>query len=144
VLREARNEHEAHRRSIGWQLQFAAPEMLEQGDVRRALRELRDDPAEYVRSGVLAQLAPTDTEAPMADVDGPWLTERVLRQSVESRIAVANRMRARADASLSLEPQAWPGSMALAVARKLSGAAGRHPTLAKLLRRSIRFARRAG
>jgi FkbM family methyltransferase len=145
VLREARNEHEAHRRSIGWQLQFAPPELLEHPDVRKALRELREDPDESIRAAVLATVPPVAAAAASPEADSRWLTERVLRESAEARVAVANRMAGDPDggARPGAGVQVWPGPLALVVARRLSTAARSHPRLARLARRLVHAARRA-
>jgi FkbM family methyltransferase len=144
VLSEARNENEAHRRSIGWQLQFAAPELFEHPDVQRAIRELRDDPRDDVRAAVLAPVVATDAALESSAVDGRWLAERVLRESAEARAAVVHRLNGRVhdEASWTAEPEAWPGPLAMQVARQLSGAATRHPWLAKFARRLIQIAGR--
>lgn len=141
VLDEARSEHEAHRRSIGWQLQFARPELLEHPDVRKALSELREDPDERIRAAVFAPVLPVATAtAARPEPDSRWLTERVLRESAEARAAVAYRMAGVPDGAArpGADLQPWPGPLALAVARRLSGAAGRHPRLARLARRLAR------
>lgn len=142
VLSEARNEHEAHRCSIGWQLQFATPELLEHPDVRLALTELRSDPAEAVRAAVFAAVPRTETDPAAPAVDARWLTEHALRNSAEARIAVANRMKSRDEGGSAPEPLVWPGPLALSVARRLSMTASRHPKLARLARRLVRVSSR--
>jgi FkbM family methyltransferase len=144
VLSEARHETEAHRRSIGWQLQFAAPELLEHPDVQQALRLLREDSHEDVRAAVLAPIAPADTASASSAADGRWLTERVLRESADARAAVVHRLNGwgRDTASSTAAAEVWPGPVAMQVARRLSASAERHPWLATFARRLIQIAGR--
>jgi FkbM family methyltransferase len=142
VLREASNENEAHRRSIGWQLQFAPSDLLEHRDVQRALTALREDPEEGVRGAVFARVEPPELDAKLVPVDGRQLAERVLRTSAEAQLAVAHRLQ-RHQPDDTPDPQIQPGPMAMQVAWRLSGAGRRHPRLARAARRLIRMAARS-
>ena len=130
-----------HSIAVAWALQFAPAELLDHPDVTAAVARLRTDAAEEIRAEaqLIGATRPSTDGNPSAplhqEFDGAWAAERALRLSAESRLAIAAELRGR-------EPQhsiELPGPRALALARRISAVADRHPVLANIARRVTRL-----
>ncbi len=140
-----------HRIAMAWTLQFAPRELLDHPLVTGAIASLQQDPAEEVRSqAALIGRAPRVTPGAALTVrlheefDGAWAAERALRKCAEARLAIAAGLPGRdtaheAGRETLAEPADLPGPRAIAVARRISDLADRHPKAAGLARRFMRL-----
>lgn len=130
-----------HRIAMAWSLQFAPVALLQHPTVEAAVATLRADVSEDIRSEAGLIGSTNASAAPLVppvslheELDGAWAAERVLRLSAEARLAIAAEQ-----ISGGPQPDAQiPGPRAQALARRISDAAERHPTLARIARRFIR------
>jgi FkbM family methyltransferase len=139
-----------HSIAMAWQLQFAPPELLAHRVVKEAVASLQNNSDDRVRAEAarIGHPRPEPAAAPVTSVrlheefDGAWAAERALRRTAETRLAILAGLTARERAEPQtpgpLDPAAQPGPLAMALARRLSDTADRHPRLAGMARRVIR------
>jgi len=146
---EASRESFDHSIALAWALQFAPPELLAHPEVTAAVAKLQDDPAEQVRREAASIGHPPrpPSVAPSVrlheEFDGAWAAERALRSCAEERLAIAAELSghdrtATSEASGVPPGIPPPGPRALALARRISDLADRHPRVAGIVRRVIR------
>jgi len=130
-----------HSIAMAWALQFAPRELLEHPVVDAAVASLQQDPTEGIRAEA-AHIGRSPREAAVAppvrlhdEFDGAWAAERALRNCAEARLAIASDL-ARREVAVAAAPS--PGPRAIAIARRISDLADRHPKVAGLARRLIR------
>jgi FkbM family methyltransferase len=135
-----------HSIAIAWALQFAPAELLAHPDVQAAVKALQVNTAAEIRADADLIGKPRSEEAPAPSVrlheefDGAWAAERALRQCAEARLAIAAALAKREPTEApSVEPLSLPpGPRAIALARRISNFADRHPRLAGIARRFTR------
>lgn len=131
-----------HSIAMAWALQFAPPELLDHPLVSAAVASLLHDPAAEVRTeAALIGRAPSERSEPVLsarlheEFDAAWAAERALRRCAEARLAITAELAGR---DVVEAPADVPGPRALAVARRISDLADRHPKAAGIARRIIR------
>jgi FkbM family methyltransferase len=147
VAGEVGRESFDHSIAMAWALQFAPPELLAHPDVQAAIKALQANAAEEIRAEA-DLIGKARSEAPPAApsvhlheaFDDAWAAERALRQCAEARLAIAAAL---GDHEPPGAPNAErlslpPGPRAIAVARRISNFADRHPRLAGIARLLIR------
>jgi FkbM family methyltransferase len=136
-----------HNIALAWALQFAPPQLLAHPEVAAVVAQLQADPAEEVReeAALIGRTSARRHDEPAPSMplrepcDGPWAAERALRQCAEARLAIAAELR-RLEGPAEPTPSAalLPGPRAIALARRISDLADRHPRTAGIARRVIR------
>ena len=144
---EANRESFDHSIALAWALQFAPPELLAHPGVAAVVAKLRADPSEEIREEA-AMIGRTPTRGqdeaepsvhPLEERDGPWSAERALRECAEARLAIAvDLMRRGAPVEPGAPEPLMPGPRAMALARRISELAARHPRIAGVARKVIR------
>ncbi len=135
-------ESHDHSVAVAWALQFAPPELLDHPKVTAAVAKLQQNFSEDVRSeAALIGRAPRESEPSAVPpvrlhetFDGAWAAERALRRCAEARLVIEAELASQPPPS-SPSPDLAPGPRAMALARRISDAADRHPKLAGVARR---------